>query len=315
MSVSIQGTGSSATTTVTIPTHASGDIIIIAAVRANNTPPTIPAAGGTVPTWNTIHSAGANTWSMSCAYAVATASNHTSGTWTNATQMVAIVLRSSDGSFALGANGPTNANNTQTIVYPAITLQVSNGTSFGVRVGSRGTADSEVANAPSGAQAWTNQVVQPAGASALVAIHTAANLTANPTSDTVNTTGTNAAYRSVTIEVRENHTTQTATPDVATVAQTGEAPAGTATGSASATAGVGTVVQTGVAPSGSGTGTGTATADVATVALSGISPSGAGSGSVTRTPDSGVVALSAADPDASKLILQVFSPQRRRRRG
>jgi hypothetical protein len=201
--IELVGTNSAAATSVAIPAHQAGDLIIISARRANNTAPSLPAGGGTVPTFLGAESGGANTLSMRTAYAIATANNHTSGTWTNASHIVCTVLRGVGGSIRVGNTNSTNAASTQTIVYPSLSLLRSTGTSYGYRAGTRGTADSEVANAPSGAQTWTNQVVQPAGASALIAVHTAAGLTANPTADTVNTTGSAAPYRAHTLEIQD----------------------------------------------------------------------------------------------------------------
>ena len=61
-------------------------------------------------------------------------------------------------------------------------------------------AATTVGNAPTN---YTNQIIQPAGASALMAVHTRSGITGNPTSDTVTTTGTNSAYRAQTIEIKE----------------------------------------------------------------------------------------------------------------
>lgn len=198
MAVTSQGAVGVSADTVAIPAHQPGDLIIITARRASNTPATTPAAGGTVPTWADLQSAGANTLSLKTSYTVATAAGHTSGTWTNAEQLCCIVLRSTapGGSLAVGASSTGNGNNTQTIVYPALALQAANGVSFGVRCGTRTVADTEVANAPA---SWDNRSL----AGNLLAIHTRAALAADPTADTVNTTGSNAAYRAHTVEVRE----------------------------------------------------------------------------------------------------------------
>jgi hypothetical protein len=95
MPLTKQGQNSQAGATVTIPAHTAGDLIVIAAYRDGSTAvPTKPTASGTVPAWVDITAAaGANTNSLRTACFVATASNHTSGTWTNATGMAAIVFR------------------------------------------------------------------------------------------------------------------------------------------------------------------------------------------------------------------------------
>ena len=202
MAISVVGATSAAGTTVTLPTHQAGDIIIVSARRGNVTPASIPVAGGAVPTWTSIQSGGANALSLVSAYTRATDSAHQSGTWTNAAHMTAIVLRTNTAGAVLGigASQLNNGNATQFITYPILTLMTTGGTSMGVRVGTRVVADSEVANAPVN---WTNQVVQPAAAGALMAVHTRAALTANLAVEGVNTTGTSAAYRAHSIEVVE----------------------------------------------------------------------------------------------------------------
>lgn len=98
-SITVAGAASAASTTVTLPAHQPGDLILIAAQRAGTTIPTKPSASGTVPNWTditpgltagTTGSAVAGRW----AWTIATASNHTSGTWTSATSMAVLVVRS-----------------------------------------------------------------------------------------------------------------------------------------------------------------------------------------------------------------------------
>ena len=201
MSISVVGTAGAAATTIGIPAHQPGDMIIMVTRRASNTPAGVPSSGPTVPVWTTIQSAGANTLAMTAAYTIATLSTHTSGTWGLADQMICIVLRSSTGTLSLGASSLGNANNTQTIVYPALTLQKTDGTSMGVRCGTRVTADNDVATAPSGWSTWLAQPIT--GGTQLMAVAVRAALAANPTADSVATPPTNAAYRAYTIEVLE----------------------------------------------------------------------------------------------------------------
>jgi hypothetical protein len=210
--VIIAASASAAAATLTLPAHQPGDMLMILAPRTTSaTPPTIPGATATVPAWQTIYQAGANTLSLTAVYAIATASNHACGTFTGANQIACLVLRPDSGKeLSLGATSTGAVNNTQTIVYPALTPQLTDGSSFGVRAGCRRTADSEVANAPTG---WTNQVVQPTGAGALLAVHTKnSTFTGNEAVGTVTTAGTNAAYRAYSIEVIEALPAAPATP-------------------------------------------------------------------------------------------------------
>lgn len=131
MSLSIKGSNSAAGTTVTLPTHAIGDLIVIYAYRdGSTTVPTKPTASGTVPAWVDIDAAtGANSNSLRCAYFKATATNHTSGTWTNATGMAAIVI-SGQHTSPIGGHTQSGSTGNGTATAPAITQSVTDGSSL-----------------------------------------------------------------------------------------------------------------------------------------------------------------------------------------
>lgn len=202
MAVTVVGQASAAATSVAFPAHQAGDLLLVFA-RGTAAAPSIPTAGGTVPAWTTIQSGLANSIGLTAVGFVATGAGHTTGVFTNATHIAVLVLRPGAGNrlvIAAARSSVGNGNNTQTIVYPALTFSTLSGSSFGVRVGTRTVAVTAVGTAPSG---WTNQTIQPAGASALMSVHTRAGVTANPAADSVSTAGTNAAYRAVTVEVQE----------------------------------------------------------------------------------------------------------------
>ena len=60
----VQGQASAVGTSVAIPAHQAGDLILVFARRASNSSATIPSPGGTVPTWITAQSLGANTLAL-----------------------------------------------------------------------------------------------------------------------------------------------------------------------------------------------------------------------------------------------------------
>lgn len=202
MSVSVVGAaaGGTGATTVAIPAHQPGDMIIIG--YGSTISPSIPAAGGTVPAWQTLQTGVANSVSLAVVYAIATASNHTSGTWASG-KLTVVVLRSTIGGTLTAAPARSsmgNANNTQTIVFPALTLGKADGSSAGVRVGQRGVNAAGLMTPPSG---WTIQAFNPASTPNIV-LHTRTGLTVNIPSDSVSATGSNAPYRAVTVEVQED---------------------------------------------------------------------------------------------------------------
>lgn len=83
---------------ISLPSHAVGDIIVIFAFGPWGST-NKPNPGGTVPNWTTIRT---DNWGF-LAYHVATATNHTSGTWVNTYGMQAVVL-SGQGASPIGAN-------------------------------------------------------------------------------------------------------------------------------------------------------------------------------------------------------------------
>jgi hypothetical protein len=139
MPLTKQGQNSQAGATVTIPAHTAGDLIVIAAYRDGSTAvPTKPTASGTVPAWVDITAAaGANTNSLRTACFVATASNHTSGTWTNATGMAAIVFRGQKvgtGIASIGGKAQTGGTQNGGSTTPAITPTATDGTSIQLHI-------------------------------------------------------------------------------------------------------------------------------------------------------------------------------------
>ena len=127
---------SSSSNTVTLPTHAVGNIIIIVATSSVQDP-TVPTASGTVPTWVNIQNGSATPDGFDIVYfrvyyGIATATNHTSGTWSGSTTMSAAVFTGNKTSSPIGGkNKSTTASpgSTTTITAPSITLTDTSGRS------------------------------------------------------------------------------------------------------------------------------------------------------------------------------------------
>lgn len=197
---SVVGQASAAATSVAIPAHQPGDLILVS--TRGTVVPTVPTASGTVPAWTILQASAQFTTAISVAFFIATGSTTTTGSWTNALHIAVLVLRPTAGSTLSTSSARSSvggANNATTIIYPALTLAKTDGTSIGVRVGQRVTAATQLASPPTN---WVNQTQQPATTPALV-VHTRAALAANPVADTVTAGASNAAYRAVTVEVQE----------------------------------------------------------------------------------------------------------------
>ncbi len=111
----------------------AGDLIVIWAYRdGSTTPPTVPAAAGTVPAFTVIDNpTGANLNSAVCAWAVAAGTTDTSGTWTNATGISVEVWRGAPSTSPIGGHAQSGASvaSGANIAIPAITLSETSGNS------------------------------------------------------------------------------------------------------------------------------------------------------------------------------------------
>jgi hypothetical protein len=132
-------------TSVTLGTHQAGDLILGFASRdGNTTPPTVP--GG----WTTISSTGDANMSSSLAYKVAASGSETSGTWTNASALTIHVYRGQHASDPIGDDSATADAGGSSVDYPALTLEVSDGTSWVVLFAGHAFGSDATLNAPSG---------------------------------------------------------------------------------------------------------------------------------------------------------------------
>jgi len=136
----------SGTNTATLGTHTTGDLILVFAFRdGNTTAPSLPAG------FTSIQASGASSCSARMGWKIAASGSETVGTWTNATSVIAAVYRGTDG---VGGSAITGGSST-VLTFPAVTMLVTNGTSWVVGgVGHRST-NVAIETAPSG---MTNRI-------------------------------------------------------------------------------------------------------------------------------------------------------------
>lgn len=168
---------------LTLPAHAAGDLILIFAYRdGSTTAPSLPSG------WASIHSGGANTNSARLGVKRATSSSETSGTWSNATEIVAVVIPGGGwiGGFSSGGNSGTS------ISYPALTMEAGDGTSLVLGFAGHRTA-TNVEGAPTGMTNATSAGTEAAGhTGGLKSSWSAQSVTVNASS----------GWRSYTVEIR-----------------------------------------------------------------------------------------------------------------
>lgn len=123
--ISYVGFATAATTTVTIPAHQAGDLIIMVGFRTTTGTFSAAPAGWTAYFSDTTT---ATTFQIRCAYRIATASGTTSGTWTGASQLNCFVYR---GATGIGNTATVRRSGTgTTLTYPSLTLLNTSGTSW-----------------------------------------------------------------------------------------------------------------------------------------------------------------------------------------
>lgn len=119
-----------AATSIAIPSHRVGDLIVILGAKTPSIfeAPTAPTAGGTVPTWTTINYHDNDMYiGTRLAYAVATATNTTSGTWD--TSNLAVAILRAQATNPIGGNNVTSGTADYGGTAPGITLSDSSGSS------------------------------------------------------------------------------------------------------------------------------------------------------------------------------------------
>lgn len=114
MAVTYIGATGSLSNTVPIFSHQRGDCIVIAALRTNNTPASLPSG------WIGLSAAGTSNLSMRLGFRIAQSNAETSGTWASATGLSSVVLRPTSGTIAIPTQIQSAATST-TVTYGALT--------------------------------------------------------------------------------------------------------------------------------------------------------------------------------------------------
>lgn len=146
MAISFVSTDSALSTTVAMPTHQTGDLIIIA-TRGTGA---ITAPG----TFTNLVNA-STPFGYRIQYKIAASSSETTGTWTGANFIAICVYR---GVLSLNTgNWQLSSTNTNSVTYPAATLSTTAGTSWVVCIGLGNQTSGWLSNIPSVYTARTSQ--------------------------------------------------------------------------------------------------------------------------------------------------------------
>lgn len=186
-------------TSLSMPTHAVGDLLFFAAYRdASTTSPTIPAGWFPV-----VSGTGGGTNAMSIAFKIATTAAETSGTWTNATHVACAVYR---GTSIINIGGYKHTGNTTTLTVSWGQLTTTstdpiarqNGNTWYVGVLGYKTNDIDGEVAPSG---MTNRTNTKGASTGQISIHDTNGDTLWTTTGQTYSTGTAANSRTLIVEI------------------------------------------------------------------------------------------------------------------
>jgi hypothetical protein len=181
------------TTSASLPTGwQPGDLAIVAAYRdGSNTAPTVPSG------WTSVLSTSGNTNSLVVGRRILQAGDTGTGTWTNATNLVVHVYRGIDPATPVGASAGTGAQST-TVTYPALTLQVTDGTSWVAGFAGHRSVDTAIETPPTGMTNRSDSL----NATAELAGHDTNGGVASWSQQSVSVGGTSSGWRSCTVEIR-----------------------------------------------------------------------------------------------------------------
>jgi hypothetical protein len=177
MTVSFVGAASAESTSLTLPAHQTGDLLVMVALRSTSTANTLTPSG-----WLQVGSnTGLNTDSLVVSWKIATSAAEVSGTWTNASFLLCAVYRDDvnllGASIATGSRSvsggtatpsfPFKVTRTAGLVTPSNTQMMSNSSVVVGVVASTSSAVS-LAPAPSG---MTNRVASSGVSANQIAVH------------------------------------------------------------------------------------------------------------------------------------------------
>ena len=194
--ISFVGGNAVAGTSIAIPTHQAGDLIVIFAYErsAGAVPtPTPPVLGAGFTNIGSSDSGSSN--ASTFGYRVATDGSTTSGTWTNATNLIVQVYRGVNASTPVGATANGGASS-GTVTYPALSLTNTSGTSWVAGFAGSRSSNTTIENPPSG---MTNKTTY-GDATSEVSGHDT-NSGVSSWSNTDVTIGGSSAWKSRTLEI------------------------------------------------------------------------------------------------------------------
>lgn len=185
------------TTSLTIPAHQAGDLIVAFAFRdGSTTAPTLPSGQN----WSSPSNAtrAGTTCSHRTAYKIATSSSEATGTFTNATSLIVVVYRGVDKNQPIGTN-TVNSGSSTSIGYAATNPVNLDGSSWLLGFCGHRSTDVTIETAPSG---MTNITSVSDATDECAAHDTNAGRTTNWSATNASVGGTSSGWTSHVLEIR-----------------------------------------------------------------------------------------------------------------
>lgn len=180
------------TNSATLPSFSVGDLAVVFAYRdGSTTAPSLPSG------WTNIGNSGANTNSSRVGYRVLQSGDTTTSTWTNATSVVVMVYRGQDSTTPIGTSSGSGTAST-TVTYNALTLQITDGSSWVLGVAGHRSTNTNLQNAPTG---MTNRATV-VDATDEAAGHDSNGGISSWGAQNVSVGGTSSGWRAWSIEIR-----------------------------------------------------------------------------------------------------------------
>lgn len=175
----------------TISSIQSGDVCVVYAFRSgSNSAPTLPAG------WTSLNTVTSNSAGSLCAYQIATGTSLATGTFTNATNVVVEVYRGVDQSNTVGDHQVSTGSGT-TVTYPALTMVVTDGTSWVAGLGGHRSTNTTIDVAPTGMTNRDSQIT-----TGEVGVHDTNGGVSSWSSTNESVGGTSSGWGCYTVELR-----------------------------------------------------------------------------------------------------------------
>lgn len=192
MAVSRIAADSADGTSVTVPVHQVGDLLLFWGFRdGSNSTPTVPAD------LTTLETVTSNSAGSALAYKIADTTTETSGTWTNATEVAVVIYRGVHQTTPVGDSAVATGSGT-TLTFPALIMAVGDGTSWVAGLCFHRSINTTLSTAPTG---MTNFLNEQNGGDEVAGHDTNAGV-ASWSEQTASVGGTSSGWAAYTVEVR-----------------------------------------------------------------------------------------------------------------